>query len=138
MVLHLVGAAHGILGQGAGVLIDADRVQLLALGGEDLGGRGAADVEEGGKGLGNLLDVLLVHAERLGGEADLLDEVGYLGVVEVHELVNLEHGRVGLVGVEPGHALHGAAQKGAEELVEMGEEEARGRVVSQGRFVLGR
>lgn len=39
--------------------------------------------------------------------------------------MDLEHGGGGLVGVEASHALHRAAEEGSEELVEMGEEEAK-------------
>lgn len=125
-VVH-VGVAVGVLGELARVLVGADGLQLGALAGDDLGGGAAAHVEGGHEGLADGLDVGVGDAEGGGGHADLGDEVGHLGVAQVHELVHLVHGRVGGVGVEAGHALLGAAQEGAEELVEMGEEEA-GRI----------
>ena len=126
----LVQVAHGILSQGAGLLISADRVQLLTLVRDDGGGGRAADVEEGVEGLSDDGNVLLSDTERGGGETDLLDEVVVLGVVEVHELVNLVHGWGRGVGVEARHALLGAAQESTEEGVEMGEEKAAGSLVS--------
>jgi hypothetical protein len=124
IILLLVQLARGILSQRARLLINADGVQLLALVGDDSRGRRAADVEEGAERLSDGGNVLLSDAKGRGGEADLGDEVGVLGKVEVHELVDLVHGRGRGVRVEAGHALLGAAQESTKEGVEMGEEEA--------------
>jgi hypothetical protein len=45
-------------------------------------------------------------------------------LVQVHELVDVVHGSLACVGVEAGHALLGATEQGAKELVEVGKEEA--------------
>lgn len=122
----VVALARRVLGDGAR-LVDADGLELLAVAGDGLGGRRAAHVEEAVERHADALDVRVGDAEGLRGQRDLLDEVAHLGRVEVHELVHLVHGGVAAVGGEAGHGVHGAAEEGAEELVEVGEEEA-GRV----------
>lgn len=54
----------------------------------------------------------------------LVDEVFVLGVVEVHELVDLVHGCCAGVGGEGGISLMGAADEGAKVVVEVSDEEA--------------
>lgn len=54
----------------------------------------------------------------------LVDEVFVLGVVEVHELVRLVHGCCTSVSREGRVSLIGAADEGAEVLVEVSDEEA--------------
>lgn len=81
--------ALGVLGLGAGALVDADGLQLVALGLDGGGGRRAGLVEDGVERRGHGRDVVLGNAERGGREADLHDEVVHFGFAEIHEFVNL-------------------------------------------------
>lgn len=91
-----------------------------------VGGRGAADVEEGRHDVGDGLDVVPRHPERRRRQADLLDKVRDLGVVQAHVFVDRVHGRVPVVQIEAGSALHAASQEGAEEGVQVVQQEAVG------------
>ena len=98
----------------------------MALSLDRCGRCGAAVAEEAIESHADGCGVVLCHAEGGGCETDLFDEVGELGLAEAHELVDFVHGGFGCVGVEAGHALHRAAEEGAKELVQVGEEEAEG------------
>jgi hypothetical protein len=117
-----VGSTGGVGGLWA-VGSDTDGLELW-LGGDESDGLGATLVEDGSEDTADVGGVVLGDTERDGGHADLLNEVGVLGVVEVHELVDIVHGDFSLVLGEVGavHGDSGAAEQGAEELVQVGEE----------------
>ncbi len=116
--------AAGVVGAERAGVVDADALQLGALGRDHGGGGGAAHAEQAVEGGAHGGEVRGGDAEGRGGHGDLGDEVAHLGVAEVHELVHAVHGRVSAVGGEGAHAVLGAAQQGTEELVQMREEEA--------------
>ena len=67
-------------------------------------------------------DIIVRNAKRSGRQGDLLDEVSHLVLVELHELVHLEHTRAALVSVEScsRDVFHSrASQEQPEVLVEM-------------------
>lgn len=131
-----VGAALGVLGLGAAIG-DANGLGLGTGAFANLSGGRALHAKGAAEGVGNSSDVILGNAKGGGSSADLADEVGQLSLAEVHELVDLVHGGLAVVLVEAGHALLGAAEEGAEELVQVGEEEVLvGRSAGGGHVLL--
>lgn len=57
--------------------------------------------------------------------------------MEWSQLTYLVHGRPASVGIEAGHTLHGASEQGAEEFVEMGQEEASEETLALDRNCCG-
>lgn len=85
---------------------------------------GAAVAESLGQSHAGGLDIVVGDTERSGSEADLLDEVGDLGVVQAHVLVHLVHAGVALVWRHVLHAVVAAAEQVGEVLVQVGKETA--------------
>lgn len=131
-----VGVTSGVGGERA-VGGKADGLELGAEDGhERTGGRSTPDVERAAKELSNRLDIGHGDTKGRGSQTNLLDEVGVLGVVEVHVLVDGVHGGLATVLGVAGHALLGATQGGTEELVQVGEEEVLVGGVAVGGHVL--
>ena len=84
----------------------------------------ALSAEEGSEGSPNVSDVDGLQSVCDESERELVDEVSRLRVVEFHELVRFVHAGVATVGGEDFRAEAGAAEEGAKELVEVGEETA--------------
>lgn len=104
-------------------LFSADGLQLRALSLDSGGWRQALVVEQLVERASNGSDIVLGNAERCSSETDLLDEVGDLVVVKVHELVYLILGWESVVRREAGHSVRRAAKKRAKECVQVREQE---------------
>lgn len=119
-----------------GTYIDADGLVLRGSSGDDLSLLRAPVVEELGEGSTDDIDIVSGDAERGGGEANLLDEVSNLVHVQAHELVNIVHAGLAVVGWEAILAKLGASKQEAEVRVQVGQESAE-EDVRQLRLCLG-
>lgn len=109
--------------------VGANALQLHRRNRRDALLRFATVAEKTVQGRSDGLNVVVGDAERRGGEADVLDEPAHLGVVQGHELVRLVQAFVAVVRLDLDGEL-AAAEQATEELVEMGEEDAKGGSVS--------
>jgi hypothetical protein len=98
----------------------------LGSGDHDSNRRLALEVKESIEGGTDVLDISSGDTKGSGGEANLLDEVADFESVKLHELVHLVHTCDSFVRrVSSTHRLRllRASEKGAEVLIEMGQQE---------------
>lgn len=105
------------------VVSNADGLELRALGWDDNGWWSALVSKETHESLADSIDIGSRNAKACSREADLLNKVGDLVDVEVHELVDRVHRGVATVGRERALAILTAAKESSKVFVQMGEEE---------------